>query len=102
MEGSTHKQVVDLIKSGGDVLRLVVLSVTSQVCYLLPCEYSHQSASCHFPGYPYADVIFTSFIDESNKGNYEKCLLIIQHLGTVHYTKANQTHLRIQLSKINK
>jgi hypothetical protein len=31
VEGSTHKQVVDLIKSGGDVLKLVVLSVTSQV-----------------------------------------------------------------------
>ncbi|KAK7571089.1 hypothetical protein V9T40_014693 [Parthenolecanium corni] len=30
VEGSTHKQVVDLIKSGGDVLNLVVLSVTSE------------------------------------------------------------------------
>ncbi|XP_065220640.1 sorting nexin-27 isoform X2 [Planococcus citri] len=30
VEGSTHKQVVDLIKSGGDVLKLVVLSVTTQ------------------------------------------------------------------------
>ncbi|XP_047004405.1 sorting nexin-27 [Schistocerca americana] len=30
VEGSTHKQVVDLIKSGGDVLTLTVISVTQQ------------------------------------------------------------------------
>lgn len=30
MEGSTHKQVVDLIKSGGDCLTLTVISVTPQ------------------------------------------------------------------------
>lgn len=31
VEGATHKQVVDLIKSGGDVLSLTVISVTPQV-----------------------------------------------------------------------
>lgn len=31
VEGSTHKQVVDLIKSGGDCLTLTVISVTQQV-----------------------------------------------------------------------
>lgn len=31
VEGSTHKQVVDLIKSGGDVLLLTVISVSSKV-----------------------------------------------------------------------
>jgi sorting nexin-27 len=31
VEGATHKQVVDLIKSGGDVLTLTVISVTPQV-----------------------------------------------------------------------
>lgn len=31
VEGATHKQVVDLIKSGGDVLTLTVISVTQQV-----------------------------------------------------------------------
>lgn len=31
VEGATHKQVVDLIKSGGDVLTLKVISVTPQV-----------------------------------------------------------------------
>lgn len=30
MEGATHKQVVELIKSGGDVLTLTVISVTPQ------------------------------------------------------------------------
>ncbi|XP_066994479.1 sorting nexin-27 isoform X1 [Anabrus simplex] len=30
VEGATHKQVVDLIKSGGDVLTLTVISVTQQ------------------------------------------------------------------------
>lgn len=30
MEGATHKQVVDLIKSGGDCLTLTVISVTQQ------------------------------------------------------------------------
>lgn len=30
VEGSTHKQVVDLIKSGGDCLTLTVISVTAQ------------------------------------------------------------------------
>ncbi|XP_050312362.1 sorting nexin-27 [Anthonomus grandis grandis] len=30
VEGANHKQVVDLIKSGGDVLRLTVISVTQQ------------------------------------------------------------------------
>ena len=31
VEGSTHKQVVDLIKSGGDVLLLTVISVSTKV-----------------------------------------------------------------------
>lgn len=31
VEGATHKQVVDLIKSGGDTLTLTVISVTQQV-----------------------------------------------------------------------
>lgn len=31
VEGSTHKQVVDLIKCGGDVLHLTVISVSSKV-----------------------------------------------------------------------
>lgn len=30
VEGATHKQVVDLIKSGGDCLTLTVISVTPQ------------------------------------------------------------------------
>ncbi|XKL66009.1 hypothetical protein PGB90_009429 [Kerria lacca] len=47
VEGSTHKQVVDLIKSGGDVLKLVVLSVTSQ-------EAERLEPDVH-PTYPYID-----------------------------------------------
>jgi hypothetical protein len=35
VEGATHKQVVDLIKSGGDVLTLTVISVTQQVSFRL-------------------------------------------------------------------
>jgi len=35
VEGATHKQVVDLIKSGGDVLTLTVISVTQQVSFCL-------------------------------------------------------------------
>jgi len=31
VEGATHRQVVDLIKSGGDVLTLAVISVSQQV-----------------------------------------------------------------------
>lgn len=31
VEGATHKQVVDLIKSGGDKLTLTVISVTPRV-----------------------------------------------------------------------
>ena len=31
VEGATHRQVVDLIKSGGDVLTLTVISVSPQV-----------------------------------------------------------------------
>lgn len=31
VEGSTHKKVVDLIKSGGNNLTLTVLSVTAKV-----------------------------------------------------------------------
>lgn len=39
VEGATHKQVVDLIKSGGDVLTLTVISVTPQEAERLePCE----------------------------------------------------------------
>lgn len=30
VEGATHKQVVDLIKSGGDCLTLTVISVSQQ------------------------------------------------------------------------
>lgn len=33
VEGATHKQVVDLIKSGGDCLTLTVISVTAQVSF---------------------------------------------------------------------
>ena len=32
VEGATHRQVVDLIKSGGDQLTLTVISVTPKVC----------------------------------------------------------------------
>jgi hypothetical protein len=35
VEGATHKQVVDLIKSGGDTLTLTVISVTAQVMYFI-------------------------------------------------------------------
>lgn len=39
VEGATHKQVVDLIKSGGDVLTLTVISVTPEEAERLePCE----------------------------------------------------------------
>ncbi|XP_063223206.1 sorting nexin-27 isoform X2 [Bacillus rossius redtenbacheri] len=38
VEGATHKQVVDLIKSGGDVLTLAVISVTQQAERLEPSE----------------------------------------------------------------
>lgn len=39
VEGATHKQVVDLIKSGGDVLTLTVISVTPQEAERLePCD----------------------------------------------------------------
>lgn len=34
VEGATHKQVVDLIKSGGDCLTLTVISVSAQVSKL--------------------------------------------------------------------
>lgn len=33
VEGATHKQVVDLIKSGGDKLTLTVISVTPRVTF---------------------------------------------------------------------
>jgi hypothetical protein len=45
VEGATHKQVVDLIKSGGDVLTLTVISVTQQVSFcLLSVDYSRITA----------------------------------------------------------
>lgn len=34
VEGATHKQVVELIKSGGDVLSLTVISVSPEVSIL--------------------------------------------------------------------
>ena len=37
VEGSTHKQVVDLIKSGGDVLLLTVISVSMKVSAVISC-----------------------------------------------------------------
>lgn len=42
VEGSTHKQVVDLIKSGGDCLTLTVISVTQQVCKYTFINYSSE------------------------------------------------------------
>lgn len=49
VEGSTHKQVVDLIKSGGDCLTLMVISVTQQEAEKL--EPQEDAAS----GYSYID-----------------------------------------------
>ncbi|XP_044762550.1 sorting nexin-27 [Coccinella septempunctata] len=64
VEGATHKQVVDLIKSGGDVLTLTVISVTqqeaerlepnedNQVCY----DYSEKrSLPISIPDYHYLE-----------------------------------------------
>ncbi|KAB0802211.1 hypothetical protein PPYR_04397 [Photinus pyralis] len=48
VEGATHKQVVDLIKSGGDVLTLTVISVTQQ-------EAERLEPSDDGQGYPYFD-----------------------------------------------
>jgi len=48
VEGATHKQVVDLIKSGGDILTLTVISVTAQEAERL--EPSEETA-----GYNYID-----------------------------------------------
>ncbi|KAF6211007.1 hypothetical protein GE061_014120 [Apolygus lucorum] len=48
VEGSTHKQVVDLIKSGGDVLSLTVISVTPQ-------EAERLEPSEEMTGYSYVD-----------------------------------------------
>ncbi|CAH0381199.1 unnamed protein product [Bemisia tabaci] len=48
VEGATHKQVVDLIKSGGDVLTLKVISVTPQEAERLEPSEDHS-------GYTYID-----------------------------------------------
>ncbi|GAB6032423.1 Sorting nexin-27 [Chamberlinius hualienensis] len=48
VEGATHKQVVDLIKSGGDVLTLTVISVT-------PKDAARLEPSDESSGYPYVD-----------------------------------------------
>nr|CAG4651817.1 EOG090X05ZS [Triops cancriformis] len=48
VEGATHKQVVDLIKSGGDVLTLTVISVT-------PKEAERLEPSEETTGYSYID-----------------------------------------------
>lgn len=40
VEGATHKQVVDLIKSGGDKLTLTIISVTPQVNFYLVNSYN--------------------------------------------------------------
>lgn len=46
VEGATHKQVVDLIKSGGDVLTLTVISVTPQEAEKLEPFEDLRYASC--------------------------------------------------------
>lgn len=46
VEGATHKQVVDLIKSGGDKLTLTIISVTPQVNFYLMNSYTVQSPKC--------------------------------------------------------
>ncbi|XP_032685629.1 sorting nexin-27 isoform X1 [Odontomachus brunneus] len=49
VEGATHKQVVDLIKSGGDVLTLTVISVTPQEAERLePCDDMSNYASVDY------------------------------------------------------
>lgn len=48
VEGATHKQVVDLIKSGGDKLTLTIISVTPQVIFYLLNIYTVQSPKCRF------------------------------------------------------
>ncbi|XP_041980759.1 sorting nexin-27 isoform X2 [Aricia agestis] len=52
VEGATHKQVVDLIKSGGDCLTLTVISVTQKEAERLePCEDGSTPAARTRPDY---------------------------------------------------
>lgn len=56
VEGATHKQVVDLIKSGGDCLTLTVISVTQQVNRVLEYNFFNWMDGMP-PQYPYHPYI---------------------------------------------
>ncbi len=51
VEGATHRQVVDLIKSGGDVLTLTVISVSPQEAERL----EPNEETTNFPSYDYSE-----------------------------------------------
>lgn len=83
VEGATHKQVVDLIKSGGDVLTLTVISVTAQEAERLePAEevtgynyfdYSEKrSLPISIPDYHYVEKNGDKFVVSTHLLNFEK------------------------------
>lgn len=70
VEGATHKQVVDLIKSGGDVLTLTVISVTPQEAEKLePFEdlrYEPRKFSYQLPVYRHTILLRILFVFTSH------------------------------------
>nr|XP_042901715.1 sorting nexin-27 [Parasteatoda tepidariorum] len=99
VEGATHKQVVDLIKSGGDKLTLTIISVTAQEAERL--EPSDESS-----GYSYIDysekrslpisIPDYNWIEKGDKFVVFNIYMAGRHLCSRRYREFSNLHLNLK------
>ncbi|XP_033749898.1 sorting nexin-27-like isoform X1 [Pecten maximus] len=100
VEGGTHKQVVDLIKSGGDTLTLTVISVPEQVAERL--EPSDDSSGPSYIDYSERRSLPISIPDyQTVESNGEKFVVFNiymagRHLCSRRYREFDTLHTRIK------
>ncbi|WAR00625.1 SNX27-like protein [Mya arenaria] len=91
VEGSTHKQVVDLIKSGGDTLTLTVISVPEQIADRL--EPSDDSSGPSYMDYSERRSLPISIPDYQTVYNI---YMAGRHLCSRRYSEFDNLHSRLK------
>ena len=85
MDGATHKQVVDLIKSGGDFLTLVVITMPSDEMNRSGCgdNYCSDDSSCNSNDYSEKRMLAVSIPNytELTNNRHEKYIVFNIHVG---------------------
>lgn len=84
VDGSTHKQVVDLIKSGGDFLTLIVLAMPSDEISRVVCDHNSDDSSNNSNDYSERQLVALKIHDftEMKTQHQEKFIVFNISLGT--------------------